>query len=535
MNTLSQVTKYISINDTEQALNAIDDLTGDDISLGNVIKSTLLTDRGDFLHSIRIAEDLLRNEHESDEIKFGAVMSKMNAYWRLGKYKKIPDLIIQGDEYLESLNYRKSDVLQWLVGKYYNGKGNYYWDIGNLNEANKFYNKSLEISTVIENEIEIARSLNNLGNINYRKGNYELALQNYEMNLEIKRQSCSSIDVSPALSNIGAVYLDMGRLKDALSYFQESLDSINRNEKSDLSAIAFRYSNIGYIHGLVGNLSDALSYFENAILIYKEIDNEYLRARTTGYLGHTLYSLNCQEEAENNLERSLTILEEFENDYEISKVLYTLIIVKIELNKISEAKGLLVKFNNIVKSNTNDIIKMRFQLADAMISMNHSRLTDKFKAFDTFNEIIKNPKMNELIKNEARVGICEILLMEYKIIENADIIEEISTIIGQIYKYGQREHAFPYLIKSLEFKSKVLIKQGKIGKALEILEIGEFYADERNLNLEKTRLEKVRQQIIQNSSVREVFHKRFDGNYQDNQNREIIEYLEELKKFKFNN
>ena len=123
MATLLQVKKYLVTNNTEFALNAVKELEGDEINIGNMVKSYILNNKGDFNDSLSIANEFLYQENQKNDVKFGAVVSKIYTYWRQGKYYKIPDLIKKADMYLHLIEDKNSDFMSWFMGKYYNDIG----------------------------------------------------------------------------------------------------------------------------------------------------------------------------------------------------------------------------------------------------------------------------------------------------------------------------------------------------------------------------------------------------------------------------
>ncbi|MCE7737702.1 MAG: tetratricopeptide repeat protein [Candidatus Heimdallarchaeota archaeon] len=530
MSTLLQVNKYICENNLDLALEAIETLNQEESNIGQIVKSRILVDKGDIDESSSIVNEILNHEIQDSVVTFGAIMAKIHIFWKTGRYNEISELVEEGNKILETIQTNKSDIMLWFMGNYFNGIGNYYWDMGNLSEALDSYIKGYQIRKDLGNKIEIAKSLTNLGNIHYIRGEYDLALEKYQETILLKQSVQNDVDFSAVLSNIGAVYLDKGELNKALINFTQSLRYLAGS--NDEPAKAFRYVNIGQIFIIKGDLDRALNYLEKSIRIYELIGNKFLLARSLSFIGKIYMSKNKLSLANEFLTQSLEFHYSFENGFEISKTLYIMILLKIEQGLREEALYFLRKLEEIKKQKSNEIITLRYLLSKALVHNTATRLIEKSNAQEIFHGITKNSLLNEIIKMEARLGYCELLITEYEVLQNPTLLNEIVSLINQIYKYGQREQAYLFIIKSLILKSRLNYSLDNVSRAYKLLEIADFYCDERDLNLCKSKITKIRKTFNLNTSKQQEFISK--KQMETSNNYDIIEYLEDLKQFKLN-
>lgn len=189
--------------------------------------------------------------------------------------------------------------------------GYYYYQAGNTPKAMEFFHAGLKIQEEINDEKEIANSLNNIAAIYYKTGETQKSLEYFEKALAIQRKIGVKEGIAYSLNNIGGIYDAQGQIKKALEYYFEGLKlqeelgnkmgmgtSLNniaailvkqgekekgieyynkslavRTEAGDKRGIAQCLNNLGHIMTTSGKLDEALSYFEKSFALYKEIGN----------------------------------------------------------------------------------------------------------------------------------------------------------------------------------------------------------------------------------------------------------------------
>jgi tetratricopeptide (TPR) repeat protein len=141
--------------------------------------------------------------------------------------------------------------------------GEAYYDIGELKLA---YENMKKAESLTNNEKFLMYIYNDIGAILYNMGYLDDALLYYDRSLSLAKDLGNTDMQSSALHNIAMIYDDKGELDKALSYYEESL-SLTTNEKDK----AVIYSNIASIYSEEGDYQKAIQYFQKAI----EIDEKY--------------------------------------------------------------------------------------------------------------------------------------------------------------------------------------------------------------------------------------------------------------------
>ncbi|CAF4222907.1 unnamed protein product, partial [Rotaria sordida] len=146
-------------------------------------------------------------------------------------------------------------------------------DLGQYNEAIKFYQKSLDIEekTLPPNHPDLATSYNNIGSVYNKMGEYSKALSSHEKSLAINKiaHPPNHPNLATSYNNIGSVYNKMGEYSKALSSYERSVEIKKIALPPNHPDSAASYNNIGLVYDNMGEYTKALSSYERALEIWK--------------------------------------------------------------------------------------------------------------------------------------------------------------------------------------------------------------------------------------------------------------------------
>ncbi len=134
-----------------------------------------------------------------------------------------------------------------------------------------YYNKSLSINKVLENDFWQAQALLNLGIVNYYKGEFEASVQYYFKALKKFEKINDTGRMSAIYNNLGSIYKSKGALVKAIEYHRKSLaiDIVNK----DSAGISGSYNNIGIVYRNLNKLDSAFFYYEKSLEIKRKIND----------------------------------------------------------------------------------------------------------------------------------------------------------------------------------------------------------------------------------------------------------------------
>jgi len=144
--------------------------------------------------------------------------------------------------------------------------GDIHWRTGNLDLAESCHERSLAMKErVVPASRHVAMSLNNLGIISYERGDLDLAEERYRRSLAIKEKLPGSRGALAAgYNNLAVLLKERGRYADAEAMLLKALE-IRKGQDPDSLETSHNYANLGYIAYLRGHLSRAEHFFSESL------------------------------------------------------------------------------------------------------------------------------------------------------------------------------------------------------------------------------------------------------------------------------
>lgn len=212
-------------------------------------------------------------------------------------------------KHLKELNLDSNTVNFHLCTSYMNLGVIYYYK-GQNDNAQEFYNYSLQMARVTNNTFVQSSCLNNIGVLYYLKGDIENAIKYTEEGLELKANEATK-DMVDSYSNLGNFYYAVGDVKKTLFYFEKA-NSICKKIDYPFGH-ATLLNNIGLIQYYQGNYKKALEKWESALKIRKELNDLSGIANSLSNIASVLDDLGEYEKAKSYFLESIDINKKLEN------------------------------------------------------------------------------------------------------------------------------------------------------------------------------------------------------------------------------
>ena len=260
-------------------------------------------------------------------IKYGEFLNKNRQYHLVGdqceKAISIYQKLISGD----------SDYLQGEYAYALHLYANYYYNISEFEQAEKYYNEAYEIRLRLSEldpakyEHELAKTINNLANLYKRLNNISRARELYEESFRI-REICAErnhklydFDKALSLYNIGSLYMILDRYNEAITYIQKALEIEEKlvAESPEVYEYLHSYSNtletLSHLYYIQDDYSKAEQLCQTAIsnienLVQKNrIGFEKSYADILMHLSSVHQRLGEYDDADNEIHRALEIFQ----------------------------------------------------------------------------------------------------------------------------------------------------------------------------------------------------------------------------------
>ena len=153
---------------------------------------------------------------------------------------------------------------------------------GALDLAENYHKQSLALNEELGRKEGIADQFGNLGLIERRRGNSEAAEKYFKRSLAIEKKLDRKVGIASDYGNLGVVERDRGHLDSAEVYHKKSLaieKEIGRKE-----GVAIQYANLGSVEKDRGNIAGAVDYWRRALALYQEIGMPHMVEKVQGWI-----------------------------------------------------------------------------------------------------------------------------------------------------------------------------------------------------------------------------------------------------------
>ncbi len=361
----------------------------------------------DFNKTINYLE---RSKSLADSLKY--IKGKAKGIYIKGIVQRSQSKIDKGFQYInEALLLYKKINNKLGIAKCYNSLGILYYYKGNKKEAIQFYNKALTIYEEINNKIRVAFCFNNLGAIYSDKGNYLMALDYYNQSFNIAEKNNHTDLMNRSLGNIGSIYFYQENYDKAESIYEKLLKNL---KNSDKKTIARTYSNLGLIYKEKKSLKKAFETLNKAVIIYKEINNEFDLTSPLNNIGDVFLEQGKYNFAYQYFKKATKIGLKVKNQRALC-VSY-LGLAKIYVNQKQYNNAL----NNALQSKTlsNKLDLLNYQRdVQQLLSKIYSKIGNYKQAYISHQEF---KKLNDSIFNKKNIEKIAQLESEYKYKQELD-------------------------------------------------------------------------------------------------------------------
>jgi|GEM_PF-1040517 len=297
--------------------------------------------------------------------------------------------------YMEALEFaRKSLELSQAHGdsanimKSLNSCGLVYWNIGQLELAQKYFIDALKIAEALHSASNIATTNNNLALIYTDLSDFEKAQQYFLTALKESEKTDNPGFTSILCLNLGNIYNDTGELEKGLEYYNRALE-INLN-LGDRPGEASVYSGISVIYQRQKKYDSAVEYGQKALAIFTELNLKSDVSRQLCNLADVMREMKRYRESLDYSLRGLAVAQE----------IHSLIREKVAYKTCAEAYQAMKQYEEAL-----DYYQKYQVYSDSVFSVEQAAKTAEF---EIIYQVIRKEKEIELLKLDRSLKESEI-------------------------------------------------------------------------------------------------------------------------------
>jgi len=198
--------------------------------------------------------------------------------------------------YQESLEIAQKIGKRWMEGSRLSDLGNIYRDLGLIQQAMRYYEKALEIARELHNRRDEAVCIGRLGTTYQMLGQIEQAEAAYQKALGIVRDIGHQRREGRYLGSLGLISRVRGQIEQAISYHEEALALAKKT--GDHWGEGTRLENLGDIYRDLGQTERARELYEQALAIFREVGDPRREGIQLCELGKLLLMTGAYAQAE---------------------------------------------------------------------------------------------------------------------------------------------------------------------------------------------------------------------------------------------
>ncbi|MFW9825843.1 MAG: tetratricopeptide repeat protein, partial [Candidatus Thorarchaeota archaeon] len=269
----------------------------------------------------------------------------------------------------------------------------------------------------------------------------------------------------------------------SLEHVKKAL-SIAKEIKFNHTWIALCQAFFGRHYSSIGEMDKSLKYYIKGLELFKKIKSSFNIVLTLNNIGILYGEMGEYELAVEHLEESINLLEQIPQGFvSIEETIDSLITLAVKHGDNEHAQKYFYCLENIYKQKKNDRIELLYKFNKALILKISSRIRDKAKAEELFKELIETDTIAFDLIIEALIHLCDILLTEYRIENNSEVLDELNHYISQLSDIAEKQHSYLVFCETFILRAKVALINFKMKTARRYLtqaqKIAETYGIKR--------------------------------------------------------
>ena len=203
-------------------------------------------------------------------------------------------------------------------------------DSGDLDEAEKLLERSINLASKQNDDSSIAVGYNSLGTLYRRKQEPWKAIKAYEQSLSHLDELHDKLRRAQVHNNLGVAYRELGKWKESKTFFEKSRDIAC--QIGDTAGHAKTLNNLMVVYRNLGDNSQAIESAQKAIKLFEEMHDTFSVATTRRNLGRLYRRMKWRDEAALEFGEAIRA---FEHCKAIDEVVET----RIDLERLGEKTG----------------------------------------------------------------------------------------------------------------------------------------------------------------------------------------------------
>lgn len=399
----------------------------------NLMKAEIFTDQGNFSGAQKILKEI---KAESGTSSLSRMMPKMlmilgKLHYYRGNLEIASKFLIEAKAYLAKLgNMEGLGRINTLLAQIAKNKGN--------------FNETLDFLS--ENEKETGLSYLERLETSLMHAQLHVELANLDEGELMVKQIESKIKEMPFMLLKGIVYQMLGNINKLKGKYSQALVYLNLAEdiyeKEQFKYFRYQvYQLIGEVNLLIGNFSTAVENFQKALSIATQLENVKAKALVSASIAKIVQFQGNLSVAEDYLWNALNIIKDSEFPIVKGKIMFSLGSLLFTQRDIKNGRLMIEGIQKIFAETKSPMLNLYMSYLQGLQYFYKPRFIDKELAKQTFLRILKSADADQELKINAALRASQLLIIELKMSESQELLEDLNEIERTIDEIAQRENS----------------------------------------------------------------------------------------------
>jgi tetratricopeptide (TPR) repeat protein len=435
------------VNEAHELLNNFEKkegLTLHDKVSSHLLRVDLLFQQGRFRKALTLAE-----QTSEESLKLGKNLQSVDCFFfmayslvRLGMLDEALDVIIQGEELLKNLTQALSSKRMEREASIALVKGYVYEHKVEIDLGLKYFKQCVELGEKTDLKKLIALALRSIAYIyGEKKGELDLALDYIKKGVAVAKQSKNKFTIAHCLNNLGIIFTATGEWERALKTYEECL----------------------VIYEMLDNKVRLSTVLSNMASIYEVFSDDINQAAK--YIEKSFSTFTTDEYQLFEAERLLNTIR--------------IVLKKGDREQAKKYFELLEQMNSQVEEKEVEIC---YRLGKALLLKNQLRFRDMVRAEKILKKLIGEGVFLFSLTHLALVNLCDILLYEFRLTGNLEILNELEPLITHLLNIAEKIQSHQIQAETYLFQAKLALLSFDVKKSRRFLTQAQQIAERHNLN-----------------------------------------------------
>ncbi len=434
----------------------------------NLLKTEIMFQQGLYKDVIKLTNQTYKESLGLGEslVAFDALNLMSKALFFLYRVDEALEKVKESKELLKILphelpreyNQRKAD-LEYLKAWFYMYKDD-------ADKAVKHGGLCITLLEEIGDNRKLAEALISMSKVyTTLKGDLDIALRDGERGLALAKEINFKIWIAIGLDNRATIYLLKGNLNRSLMLYKQSLAIFK--ELNNKNWISITVNNIAHAYRLTGDLNKTLEYLEQSLALTREVGNKRFNA-----------------------------------------VVYMNIIeILIEKGDFERANQEVRQFEQLSNLLEDIHINRWYRFNKALLLKTSLRAPNRGEAEVILKQILNEAGDDYQLSVGVLLNICELLLIELRLLNDLEVLEELESLIAQLLELAEKSHSYHLLAETHFLKGKLALLTLDMREARKSLTQAQRIAERWGFNQLATKIslehDKLRNQLSMWDDLRE--------------------------------